>query len=115
MADSFCARHVGVPYRYGPSRTEPRWRWITWGTVFAALVWLAASALFSWYVASFGSYNKTYGSLGAIIGFMTWIWISIIVVLDAPRDRYLPYVFKSLELKLNPDQSQPRKPLSGNG
>ena len=37
--------------------------------------------LFSWYVANFGSYNKTYGSLGAIIGFMTWIWISIIVVL----------------------------------
>src|SRR6185436_13755641 len=42
---------------------------------------IAASVLFSWYVASFGSYNKTYGSLGAIIGFMTWIWISIIVVL----------------------------------
>jgi membrane protein len=42
---------------------------------------LAASVLFSWYVANFGSYNKAYGSLGAIIGFMTWIWISIIVVL----------------------------------
>jgi len=72
---------LAVLYRYGPSRTEPRWRWITWGSVSAAVVWLAASALFSWYVASFGSYNKTYGSLGAIIGFMTWIWISIIVVL----------------------------------
>ena len=44
-------------------------------------MWIAASVLFSWYVANFGSYNKTYGSLGAIIGFMTWIWISIIVVL----------------------------------
>ena len=72
---------LAVFYRYGPSRTEPRWRWITWGSVSAAVVWLAASALFSWYVASFGSYNKTYGSLGAVIGFMTWIWISIIVVL----------------------------------
>jgi membrane protein len=72
---------LAVLYRYGPSRTEPRWRWITWGSVSAEVVWLAASALFSWYVASFGSYNKTYGSLGAIIGFMTWIWISIIVVL----------------------------------
>jgi membrane protein len=68
-------------YRYGPSRTQPRWRWVTWGSVFAAIVWLAASVLFSWYVANFGSYNKTYGSLGAIIGFMTWIWLSIIVVL----------------------------------
>jgi membrane protein len=72
---------LAVLYKYGPSRAEPRWRWITWGSVSAAVVWLAASALFSWYVASFGSYNKTYGSLGAIIGFMTWIWISIIVVL----------------------------------
>jgi membrane protein len=44
-------------------------------------VWLAASALFSWYAANFGSFNKTYGSLGAVIGFMTWIWLSVIVVL----------------------------------
>jgi membrane protein len=72
---------LAVLYKYGPSRSEPRWHWITWGSVSAAIVWLAASALFSWYVASFGSYNKTYGSLGAVIGFMTWIWISIIVVL----------------------------------
>jgi membrane protein len=70
-----------VLYRYGPSREEPRWRWVSWGSVVAAILWLAASILFSWYVANFGSYNKTYGSLGAIIGFMTWIWISIIVVL----------------------------------
>ena len=68
-------------YRYGPSRDEPRWQWITWGSAFAAIVWLAASALFSWYAASFGSFNKTYGSLGAVIGFMTWMWLSIIVVL----------------------------------
>jgi membrane protein len=68
-------------YRYGPSRTEPRWRWISWGSAFAAVMWLAVSALFSWYAANFGSYNKTYGSLGAVIGFMTWMWLSIIVVL----------------------------------
>ena len=68
-------------YRYGPSRAEPRWQWITWGSAFAAIAWLAASALFSWYAAHFGSFNKTYGSLGAIIGFMTWMWLSIIVVL----------------------------------
>jgi membrane protein len=68
-------------YRYGPSRMEPRWQWITWGSAFAAIVWLATSAVFSWYAANFGSFNKTYGSLGAIIGFMTWMWLSIIVVL----------------------------------
>jgi membrane protein len=68
-------------YRYGPRRAEPRWQWITWGSAFGAIVWLAASALFSWYAANFGNFNKTYGSLGAVIGFMTWMWLSIIVVL----------------------------------
>jgi len=68
-------------YRYGPSREKPRWRWITWGTAVAAVSWLVASILFSWYAENFGSYNKTYGSPGAIIAFMFWIWLSIIVVL----------------------------------
>jgi membrane protein len=72
---------VAIVYRYGPSREQPQWRWITWGSAFASIVWLAASILFSWYAASFGSYNKTYGSLGAIIAFMVWIWLSTIVVL----------------------------------
>jgi membrane protein len=68
-------------YRYGPSREAPRWRWISSGSALAAVLWLAASALFSWYAASFGKFNETYGSLGAVIGFMTWLWISAIVVL----------------------------------
>jgi membrane protein len=68
-------------YRYGPSRTQPRWRWISWGSAAASVTWLGASALFSWYAANFGSFNKTYGALGAIIGFMIWMWISVIVVL----------------------------------
>ena len=72
---------LALIYRYGPSRTEPLWRWISWGSAFAAVVWLAASALFSWYAANFGSFNKTYGSLGAVIGFMIWIWVSSIVIL----------------------------------
>ena len=72
---------LAVLYRYGPSRNQARWRWITWGSAIATMMWIAASVLFSWYVANFGSFNKTYGSLGAIIGFMTWIWISITVVL----------------------------------
>src|SRR6266404_8225053 len=72
---------LAVLYRYGPSRAKPKWRWITWGSVFAAIAWLAVSILFSWYAANFGSYNKTYGSLGAVIGFMIWIWLSVIVIL----------------------------------
>ncbi|XIA66828.1 YihY/virulence factor BrkB family protein [Bradyrhizobium sp. TZ2] len=72
---------LSLIYRYGPSRAKPKWRWITWGSAFAAVGWLAVSLLFSWYAANFGSYNKTYGSLGAVIGFMIWIWLSIIVIL----------------------------------
>jgi membrane protein len=68
-------------YRYGPSRETPRWRWITWGSAVAAVLWLAASALFSWYATNFGNFNETYGSLGAVIGFMTWLWISAIIIL----------------------------------
>jgi membrane protein len=65
---------LAVLYRYGPSREKPQWRWITWGSAVAAISWLVISILF-------GNYNKTYGSLGAIIAFMFWIWLSIIVVL----------------------------------
>jgi membrane protein len=72
---------LALLYRYGPSRNQPRWRWVTWGSAFATAAWVAVSVLFSWYVESFGSYNKTYGSLGAIVGFMTWIWLSLVVVL----------------------------------
>jgi membrane protein len=68
-------------YRFGPSRESARWRWVTWGSAVASILWLAVSLGFSWYVANFGSYNETYGSLGAVIGFMTWIWISAAVVL----------------------------------
>src|SRR5215204_3608286 len=72
---------IATIYRYGPSRDKPKWRWITPGSVLAAVIWLAASLLFSWYAENFGSYNKTYGSLGAVIGFMTWLWLSTIVIL----------------------------------
>ena len=72
---------LAVMFRFGPCRTKVVWRWISWGSGFAAVGWLLVSFLFSWYVSSFGNYNKTYGSLGAVIGFMTWIWISNLVVL----------------------------------
>ena len=68
-------------YRYGPSRRDARWRWVTWGSILAALLWMASSMLFSWYVATFDSYNRIYGSLGAGVGFMVWLWISAVIVL----------------------------------
>jgi membrane protein len=72
---------LAMLYRFGPSREQPQWRWVTWGSGFAAIAWLIGSMLFSWYVSKFGTYNETYGSLGAAIGFMTWIWISTTIVL----------------------------------
>jgi len=72
---------LAVIYRYGPSRDKAEWKWVTPGGILAAVLWLGGSVLFSWYVANFGNYNETYGSLGAVIGFMTWIWISTMVVL----------------------------------
>jgi membrane protein len=68
-------------YRFGPSRNRAKWQWVSWGGAFAAVFWVIASLAFSFYVANFGNYNKTYGTLGAAIGFMTWIWISTMVVL----------------------------------
>jgi membrane protein len=68
-------------YRYGPSRREARWRWLSVGSVAAGTGWLISSLLFSWYIANFGAYNATYGSLGAAVGMMMWMWISAIVIL----------------------------------
>lgn len=79
----FAALCVGLAalYRYGPSRDRAKWRWVTWGSVVAATAWLLMSVGFSIYAANFGSYDRTYGALGAVVGFMTWIWISVMVVL----------------------------------
>jgi membrane protein len=72
---------LSIIYRYGPSRNYARWQWVSWGGGAAAILWVVVSLLFSLYLSDFSNYNKTYGSLGAVVGFMTWIWISSIVVL----------------------------------
>ena len=72
---------LAATYRYAPSREEPKWRWVSWGGVLATILWLAASAGFSFYVAKFGNYDKTFGSLGAVVVLLTWLYISAYVVL----------------------------------
>ena len=72
---------ISVLYRYGPSRERAKWRWVTWGSALASVAWLVASILFSWYLANFADYNATYGSLGAVIGFMLWTWLSVVILL----------------------------------
>jgi membrane protein len=72
---------LAVLYRFGPAIKKPAWRWVTPGSAFAVVFLIISSFAFAYYAAHFGSYNKTYGSLGAAIGLMTWLWISSIVVL----------------------------------
>jgi membrane protein len=68
-------------YGYGPSRARPKWRWLVTGAVLAIVLWLIGSVLLSWYLSNFANYTATYGSLGAAIGLMTWMWLSAIIVL----------------------------------
>jgi membrane protein len=68
-------------YWAAPNVKHPKFRWITPGSVLGVLVWIIASAAFAFYVASFSSYNKTYGALGGVIVFLTWLWISNIAIL----------------------------------
>jgi len=70
-----------ILYYASPNVRQPSLRWVTPGGVFAVLAWIVASAAFGLFVANFGSYNKTYGSLGAIIIFLVWLWLSNVAIL----------------------------------
>jgi membrane protein len=72
---------LAIVYRYGPDRRKPQWRWVSWGAVIATLVWIIGSALFSLYVSLFGDYNKTYGSMGAVVILMTWFLLTAYIFL----------------------------------
>ncbi|MFO7597842.1 MAG: YihY/virulence factor BrkB family protein [Desulfocurvibacter africanus] len=72
---------LAVLYRYAPDRDEPRWRWVSWGSAGATMAWIAASLLFSLYVSQFGNYNETYGTLGAVVILLTWLFLTAYVVL----------------------------------
>ena len=101
---------LAVIYRYGPDRDRARWRWVTWGSAAAAVAWAAVSAGFSYYVSNFGNYNETYGSLGAVIGFMTWIWLSSAVVLAGAE------LDAEMEHQTARDTTEgPEKPLGARG
>jgi membrane protein len=66
---------------YAAPNVRPSFRWLTPGAVLAVVVWIVVSGLFGIYVANFGSYNKTYGSLGAIVIFLVWLWLTNVAIL----------------------------------
>ena len=74
------AAALAVLYRYGADRDEPQWRWAAPGSIVATVAWLAGSALFSVYTANFGKYDETYGSLGAIVVVLLWLFLTAYVV-----------------------------------
>lgn len=84
------ASALGTLYRFGPDRRGKRWKWLTPGSLVATFIWLLVSGLFSWFVANFGNYNKTYGSLGAIAILLLWLFLSAFVfILGAELDAEL--------------------------
>jgi membrane protein len=72
---------LAVLYRFGPSREQARWQWVTWGGAAAALLWIAVSALFSFYVAHIARFQAVYGPLAAAVGFFIWVYWSVLIVL----------------------------------
>jgi membrane protein len=86
---------AGLMY-YGPNVRHPRWSFLTFGSVLAVVIWLVGSGAFAFYVSKFGSYNKTWGSLAAVVVMLTWLWLSSLALLlgaevnaEAERSREL--------------------------
>ena len=86
-------------YRYAPHRREAQWRWVTPGSVFATLLWVVASYGFSIYLNEFGSYNKTYGSVGGIIILLMWLYLTAYIILIGAE------VNSSIELQTSADST----------
>ena len=72
---------LSLLYRYGPCRRSPKWHWVTPGSMLATVLWISASALFSWYVGTFATYDATYGPLGTVVGVMMWFYVTAYAVL----------------------------------
>ena len=101
---------LAILYRFGPSRRAARWEWLSVGTLTAALLWIVGSSLFSWILSNFGNYSATYGSLGAAIGLMMWMWMSVIIVLCGAE------LNSEIEHQPVPDTTVgPPKPLGARG
>ena len=81
MLGAFILLALDVVYRFGPSARRPRWQLISVGTILAAVLWIVGSWAFSLYVTRFGSYDSTYGSLGAVVVLLLWFWMSALIVL----------------------------------
>ncbi len=106
----FVVLALSVLYRFGPSRRKAAWRWVTPGSMVATLLWLVASAAFSYYVGTYASYDATYGPLGTVAGVMMWFWVTVYAVLLGAE------LNSELELQTARDSTDgPPKPLGERG
>jgi membrane protein len=76
-----CSAIFSLIYKFGPNRPQARWRWTSWGSGVAAAAWILGTVLFSWYAGHFGRYDRIYGELGGAVGFLTWVWLSLVILL----------------------------------
>ena len=72
---------LGLLYRFGPARRQVRGRWFTVGAVVVVVLWIGSSAGLSYYLTNFASYNEVYGSIGAVIGLLLWLYLSAFLIL----------------------------------
>ncbi len=100
------AAALAVLYRYAPDRDNPKLRWVTWGAGIATLLWVVGSVLFTVYVSNFGHYNKTYGSLGAVVVLLLWLYLSAFIILLGAE------INAEMELQTAKDTTQgPEQPM----
>ncbi len=106
----FVLLSLSVLYRFGPSRRQAKWHWVTPGSLLATLLWLAASALFTLYVADLANYDATYGPLGTVVAIMMWFWVTIYAVMLGAE------LNSELELQTARDSTEgPPKPMGKRG
>ena len=94
-------------YWAAPNVKQPGFRWVSPGGILAVVGWLIASGAFALYVANFGSYNKTYGSLGGVIVFLVWLWISNIVILLGAEFNAELERGRAIEAGMRPEDKEP--------
>ena len=98
---------IALLYYAAPNVKHPKFQWVSPGSIMAVVLWIIASALFAFYVANFGSYNKTYGALGGVIVFLTWLWITNNVILLGAEFNAEMERGRQIQAGLTPEDKEP--------
>jgi membrane protein len=106
---------LAILYWASPNVRHPGWRWVTPGSVLALVLWIAASVAFTFYVANFSTYNETYGSIGGVLVFFIWLWLTnIAILLGAELNAEIERT-RAIERGMRPEDKTPYLPLRDGG